>query len=159
MTQAYHQLPPNPPTDEAGNPVLCRFHGVPHRWTQDFNAYGHPVVTTHCPECVSSPDVSGKHEPPGGMAVPARRALAAWTVKTVTEQTGVPMWETLLQKTLFFAQDMLRVPTGYTFVLARLGPHSDDLNDDLAAMAANFTLEEKPGTGGEPAFTPGLHAE
>ncbi|HEX4785701.1 MAG TPA: hypothetical protein VH350_15270 [Candidatus Sulfotelmatobacter sp.] len=49
--------------------------------------------------------------------------------------------ETHLQKAAFFLQDLLRVDTGFDFILYRHGPFSFDLRDELASMQADSLLE------------------
>ncbi len=52
--------------------------------------------------------------------------------------------ETHLQKAVYFLQELLRVPTGFEFVLYKRGPFSFDLRDDLAAMRADGLLDVEP---------------
>ena len=52
--------------------------------------------------------------------------------------------ETHIQKALFFAQELLRVPCGYHFVLYKHGPYSFELHDDLGRMLTNSILGLEP---------------
>ena len=52
--------------------------------------------------------------------------------------------ETHIQKALYFAQSMLRVPCLYNFVLYKHGPYSFDLHDDLGKMRAHLVLDIEP---------------
>ncbi len=47
---------------------------------------------------------------------------------------------THLQKTLFFLQDMMKIPLGHDFVLYKHGPYSFDLQPAVNAMLANQIL-------------------
>ena len=62
-----------------------------------------------------------------------RWAVVAQLVKVIRMNQG---WagETHIQKTLFFLQELLQVPTGYDFVLYKHGPYDFDLHDDLVVQ-------------------------
>lgn len=49
--------------------------------------------------------------------------------------------ETHLQKATYFLQELLKVPTGFSFILYKHGPFSFDLRDELTAMRADGLLE------------------
>jgi len=68
--------------------------------------------------------------------------------------------ETHIQKSLYFLQEMLRVPTGFDFILYKHGPFSFDLRDELGVMRANMIVElhSKPFPYG-PSHLPGDAAE
>ena len=68
-----------------------------------------------------------------------RWAVVAQLVKVIRMNQG---WagETHIQKTLFFLQELLQVPTGYDFVLYKHGPYDFDLHDDLGTMLTNSIL-------------------
>ncbi|NLI13545.1 hypothetical protein [Pelotomaculum propionicicum] len=68
--------------------------------------------------------------------------------------------ETHIQKSLYFLQEMLGVPTGYEFILYKHGPFSFDLKDELGVMRANMIIEiqSKPYPYG-PSLIPGEAAE
>ena len=72
-----------------------------------------------------------------------RWAIVAQLVGDMRENEG---WagETHVQKTLFFLQELLQVPSGYNFVLYKHGPYSFDLHDDLGRMLTNSVLELEP---------------
>lgn len=68
--------------------------------------------------------------------------------------------ETLIQKSLYFLQEMLKVPTGFDFILYKHGPFSFDLRDELGVMRANLIikLQSNPFPYG-PSHLPGEAAE
>lgn len=72
-----------------------------------------------------------------------RWAVVAQLVGNMRENQG---WasETHVQKTLFFLQELLQVPSGYNFVLYKHGPYSFDLHDDLGRMLSNSVLHLEP---------------
>ena len=72
-----------------------------------------------------------------------RWAIVAKLVNDMRENQG---WagETHIQKTLFFLQELLQVPSGYKFVLYRHGPYSFDLHDDLGKMLTNSIVGLEP---------------
>ncbi len=63
--------------------------------------------------------------------------------------------ETHIQKTLFFAQELLQVPCGYHFVLYKHGPYSFELHDDLGRMLTNSILGLEP----RPPYGPSFRLE
>lgn len=69
-----------------------------------------------------------------------RWAVVSQLVKDMRANQG---WasETHIQKTMFFLQELLEVPSGYDFVLYKHGPYSFDLHDDLGRMLNNFVLD------------------
>ncbi len=60
--------------------------------------------------------------------------------------------ETHIQKSAFFLQGMLRVPTGHEYILYKHGPYSLDLHDELTAMRANLVLDLQPQAPFGPSF-------
>jgi uncharacterized protein YwgA len=52
--------------------------------------------------------------------------------------------ETHIQKTAYFLQELLRVPSGFHFILYKHGPYSFDLSDTLTMMRANGYVELEP---------------
>ncbi len=68
-----------------------------------------------------------------------RWAIVARLVQEMRTNKG---WagETHIHKTLFFLQELLKVPVGYDFTLYRHGPYGFDLHDDLGGMLANAVL-------------------
>ena len=52
--------------------------------------------------------------------------------------------ETHLQKSVYFLQEMLEVPTDFDFILYKFGPFSGDLREELGAMRADGFLELVP---------------
>lgn len=68
--------------------------------------------------------------------------------------------ETHIQKSLYFLQEMLRVPTDFDFILYKHGPFSFDLRDELNVMRANMIIElhSKPYPYG-PSLLPGEAAD
>lgn len=62
--------------------------------------------------------------------------------------------ETHIQKSVYFLQEMLAVPTGFPFILYKFGPFSDQLRTELGSMRADGFLELIP----QPApYGPKLH--
>lgn len=63
--------------------------------------------------------------------------------------------ETHLQKSVYFLQEMLGVPTGFPFILYKYGPFSGELRSELGSMRTDGFLELIP----QPApYGPKLHA-
>ncbi len=52
--------------------------------------------------------------------------------------------ETHIQKTAYFLQELLRVPTNFDFILYKHGPFSFELNDEVVAMRADGFLNLIP---------------
>ncbi|MGH9859488.1 MAG: hypothetical protein ACRD5F_05615 [Candidatus Acidiferrales bacterium] len=52
--------------------------------------------------------------------------------------------ETHLQKSVYFLQEQLRVPTEFTFILYKHGPFSFELRDEITSMRADGMLELIP---------------
>jgi uncharacterized protein YwgA len=67
-------------------------------------------------------------------------ALVADLVQKMRDAGG---WagQTHIQKTMFFLQELLEVPSGYNFVLYKHGPYSFDLRNDLGRLRANLALD------------------
>lgn len=49
--------------------------------------------------------------------------------------------ETHLQKSVFFLQEMLGVPTGFDYILYKFGPFSGELREELGSMRVDGFLE------------------
>lgn len=60
--------------------------------------------------------------------------------------------ETHAQKSIYFLQELLRVPLGFEFVLYKHGPYSFDLSDEITALRADLLLTVKP----NPPYGPSL---
>lgn len=67
--------------------------------------------------------------------------------------------ETHLQKTMYFLQELLGVPTGFDFILYKHGPYSFDLGDVLSSMMADGFLEWQPREPYGPSVIPGPASE
>lgn len=52
--------------------------------------------------------------------------------------------ETHVQKSIYFLQELFRVPLDYNFVLYKFGPFSFDLRDDLSECVASNLIEVIP---------------
>jgi hypothetical protein len=50
------------------------------------------------------------------------------------EKNGSWCGETHIQKAMFFLQELLHVPTGFSFILYKYGPFSSDLRSELGTM-------------------------
>lgn len=61
--------------------------------------------------------------------------------------------ETHIQKSVYFLQELLKVPMGFEFILYKHGPYSFDLTDAVTAMRADFLLEYKT----HPPYGPSHH--
>ena len=72
-----------------------------------------------------------------------RWAVVAKVIEEMKNQGG---WagETHVQKTVFFLQKMMGIPTFYKFVLYKHGPYSFELHDDLGAMRAHLVIDISP---------------
>lgn len=67
--------------------------------------------------------------------------------------------ETHVQKAVYFLQQLLKVPTGFAFILYKYGPYSFDLSEDLMALQADYLIQldhRSPGYG--PALVPTLNS-
>lgn len=62
--------------------------------------------------------------------------------------------ETHLQKSAYFLQELLHVPTEFGFILYKHGPFSFDLRDALTAMRADRLLDLQPQEPYGPSLTP-----
>ncbi|MGA8598744.1 MAG: hypothetical protein WB676_28845 [Bryobacteraceae bacterium] len=67
--------------------------------------------------------------------------------------------ETHVQKTMYFLQELLGVPTGFEFILYKHGPYSFDLGDALSSMMADGFLEWQPREPYGPSIIPGPASE
>lgn len=72
-----------------------------------------------------------------------KSAIIAELVKTYRSR-GYPCWETHLQKSIYFLQDLLDVPLEFDFLLYKYGPFSFELRDHLAAMQADEMIVVRP---------------
>ncbi len=63
--------------------------------------------------------------------------------------------ETHVQKTMYFLQELLGVPTEFEFILYKHGPYSFDLGDALSSMMADGFLEWQPREPYGPSIVPG----
>ena len=52
--------------------------------------------------------------------------------------------ETHIQKATYFLQELLKVPTGFDFILYKYGPFSFDLRDELTGMRADGFIDLAP---------------
>lgn len=52
--------------------------------------------------------------------------------------------ETHLQKSLYFLQELLEVPTGFDYILYKFGPFSPDLREELGRMRTDGFLDLVP---------------
>jgi hypothetical protein len=91
-----------------------------------------------------------------------RSQRAALLTLLIREMLGRGSWcgETHIQKATFLLQDLLRVDTGFDFILYRHGPFSFELRDELASMQADDLLElvaRRPGYG--PTYVPTSFSE
>lgn len=87
-----------------------------------------------------------------------RQALVSYLVRKMADE-GSWCGETHIQKSVFFLQGMLRVPTGYGYILYKHGPYSFDLHDELTAMRANLVLDLQSQAPFGPSFRLGPAAE
>ena len=75
-----------------------------------------------------------------------QKAAILVTMSKGLEEKGSWCGETHIQKATYFLQELLRVPTGFEFILYKYGPFSFDLRDELTALCADgvFKLEPQP---------------
>ncbi len=71
----------------------------------------------------------------------ARRQAVVLSLIEKLDLYGSWCGETHIQKSLYFLQEMLGVPTGFDFILYKHGPFSFDLRDELNVMRANMIIE------------------
>jgi uncharacterized protein YwgA len=71
------------------------------------------------------------------------RKRSALLVDLTREMQRRGSWcgETHIQKAMFFLQELLKVNSGFEFILYRHGPFSFDLRDELLSMRADDLLE------------------
>lgn len=69
-----------------------------------------------------------------------RSAVISELVEKLREQ-GSWCGETHVQKTTYFLQELLNVPTGFKFILYKHGPFSFDFRDELSEMRADGLIE------------------
>jgi uncharacterized protein YwgA len=84
-----------------------------------------------------------------------RAAILATLIKKMNLQSS---WsgETHIQKSVYFLQEMLKVPTDFDYILYKHGPFSFDLRDELTLLRGKLFLElqANPYPYG-PSYTPG----
>ncbi|MDF9407777.1 MAG: hypothetical protein A4E52_01437 [Pelotomaculum sp. PtaB.Bin013] len=90
----------------------------------------------------------------------ARRQAVVLSLIEKLDLYGIWCGETHIQKSLYFLQEMLKVPTCYDFILYKHGPFSFDFRDELAVMRSKMIIElqSKPYPYG-PSLHPGEAAE
>ncbi len=72
-----------------------------------------------------------------------REAILIRLIKALVER-GSWCGETLVQKSAYFLQVLLQVPTGFNFILYKHGPFAFDLRDELSAMVTDGFISLKP---------------
>ena len=75
-----------------------------------------------------------------------QRAAIVTRLARKMREKGSWCGETHLQKAFYLAQELLKVPTGFDFILYKHGPFSFDLRDELTALRADrlLTIEPQP---------------
>ncbi len=87
-----------------------------------------------------------------------REAIVALLIEKMREH-GSWCGETHVQKAVYFLQDMLKLDTGFDFILYKHGPFSFDLRDELTAMRADgFVDLEFQGPSYGPSLAAGKNA-
>ncbi len=71
------------------------------------------------------------------------KAAIITQLTTKLRDSGSWCGETHIQKAMYLLQDLLNVPTEFTFVLYMHGPFSFDLRDELTSLRADGLLELK----------------
>src|SRR4051812_47199628 len=79
----------------------------------------------------------------GGMNRIEKVALIC-AIAEAMRQRGSWSGETPLQKSIYFAQEVFKIPLGFTFILYKHGPFSFDLRDELASIRADNLMEFRP---------------
>jgi hypothetical protein len=71
---------------------------------------------------------------------------AALLLKLIDKLHEKGSWcgETHIQKATFFLQELMKVPTGFDFILYKHGPFSFDLRDELTALRADSLIGLEP---------------
>lgn len=87
-----------------------------------------------------------------------RQAIVAQLIDNMRAEDG---WagETHIQKSLYFLQEMLGVPSSYDYILYKHGPYSFDLHDEIGRMKANLILDIEPRSPYGPSFCLGSAGE
>ena len=70
-----------------------------------------------------------------------QRSALVLTLARRLKANGSWCGETHIQKTVYFLQELARVPLDYEFILYKHGPYSFDLTEDITAMQANLLLK------------------
>jgi len=75
-----------------------------------------------------------------------RMQREAVLLSLIKEMKAKGSWcgETHIQKATYFLQELLKVPTGFEFMLYKHGPFSFDLSDEITAMRADALLQYQP---------------
>jgi len=73
-----------------------------------------------------------------------QRAAVLLTLLEALKQRGSWCGETHLQKSVYFLEEMCRVPLGFAYVLYHHGPYSFDFSDEITALRADLLLDLKP---------------
>jgi len=84
-----------------------------------------------------------------------QRASVVLVLAESLRQQGGWAGETHVQKSTYFLQEFLDVPTGFAFILYKHGPYSFDLSDTLTSMRANGYLALEPRYPYGPSFRSG----
>jgi len=87
-----------------------------------------------------------------------RSAIVLSLIESLHEK-GSWCGETHIQKSTYFLQELLHVPLDFDFILYKHGPFSFDLNDELAAMRANNTLQLQLRSPYGPSILPSTRSE
>jgi hypothetical protein len=69
-----------------------------------------------------------------------QRASLIMSLVECLREGGSWCGETHIQKAAYFLQELLKVPTGYNFILYKHGPFSFELRDELTALRADGLL-------------------
>ena len=73
-----------------------------------------------------------------------QRAAIVTRLARKMREKGSWCGEAHLQKALYIAQELLKVPTAFDFILYKHGPFSFDLRDEFTALRANQLLKIEP---------------
>ena len=88
-----------------------------------------------------------------------QRAAVLLTLLDALKQRGSWCGETHLQKSVYFLEEMCRVPLGFSYVIYRHGPYSFDLSDEITALRADRLLDLQPKPPYGPTIVRGENAE
>ncbi len=73
-----------------------------------------------------------------------KRAAIVTKLVDVLREAGSWCGETHVQKAMYLMQELLEVPTEYSFILYKHGPFSFDLSDELTSFRGDYLLELQP---------------